>query len=86
VVEIVSAGRPDFDRTIKARRYASFGVPVYWLVDPSARRVECFRLVSGTYALVAEGHDDEVIDAVGLDGVHLALGPLWLELSLTNAP
>jgi Uma2 family endonuclease len=86
VVEIVSSGRPDFDRRIKAQRYASFGVPLYWLVDPSARRVECFRLVSGTYELAAEGHHDEVIEAVGLEGVQLTLGPLWLELSLTPAP
>ena len=83
VVEIVSSGRPDFDRRIKARRYASFGVPVYWLVAPSTRRVECFHLVSDTYVLAAEGRDDEVIDAVGLEGVHLTLRPLWLELDVS---
>jgi len=44
VVEVISPGREDYDRTVKARRYAARGVPHCWIVDPEARRLECFRL------------------------------------------
>jgi Uma2 family endonuclease len=36
VVEIVATA-PDYDRDIKARLYARFGVPEFWLIDPYER-------------------------------------------------
>lgn len=44
VVEILSPATALRDRGIKRERYALFGVPEYWLVDPSARRIEVYRL------------------------------------------
>lgn len=43
VIEILSASTAKRDRTVKRERYAFFGVPEYWVVDPEARRVEVYR-------------------------------------------
>jgi Uma2 family endonuclease len=44
VVEVVSPSTAFRDRGLKRERYARFGVPEYWIVDPGARRVEVYRL------------------------------------------
>jgi Uma2 family endonuclease len=56
-VEVLSPTTRVTDRTVKASRYARFGIPHYWIVDPEASRFECFRLRDGAYELVlsAEG-------------------------------
>jgi Uma2 family endonuclease len=59
LVEIISPSSVDMDREVKAARYAQFGVPHYWIVDPPARTVECFRLAAGAYELVARVTESE---------------------------
>lgn len=80
VVEIVSPGRPDYDRTIKARRYARFGVPHFWIVDPRARTLECFMLQDGVYRLAASGRDGEQVVAPGFASLTVGLTSLWIDL------
>ncbi|MHB8511815.1 MAG: Uma2 family endonuclease [Actinomycetota bacterium] len=49
VIEVVSDSR--YDRVRKRERYAHFGVPQYWVVDPESDRVEVYRLIEpGHYA------------------------------------
>jgi len=55
LVEVVSPTRPGLDREIKARRYAANGVERFWLVDPVARTMECFRLTGSDYRATAAG-------------------------------
>ena len=55
VVEILSPSTREQDRSVKARRYAALGIRHYWLVDPEARKVECYRADASTYVLVAQG-------------------------------
>jgi Uma2 family endonuclease len=43
VVEVLSPGPADYDRTTKARRYAALGIRHFRLVDPDARTLECYR-------------------------------------------
>ncbi|HET7232641.1 MAG TPA: Uma2 family endonuclease [Longimicrobium sp.] len=43
VVEVLSPTTAARDRRLKRERYAMFGVPEYWLVDPVARRFEVYR-------------------------------------------
>ncbi|HEU0051926.1 MAG TPA: Uma2 family endonuclease [Longimicrobium sp.] len=43
VVEVVSPGGGPRDRVLKRQRYAGFGVPEYWVVDPMLRQVEVYR-------------------------------------------
>jgi Uma2 family endonuclease len=45
VVEVLSPRTAARDRRLKRERYAHFGVPEYWIVDPVARRVEIHRTV-----------------------------------------
>ena len=43
----------EIDRTAKARWYGELVVPHFWLVDPDARVVECYRADRGRYEKVA---------------------------------
>lgn len=54
VVEILSPSTRAQDRAVKMRRYAECGIPHYWIADPDAETLECFRLERGAYRLVAE--------------------------------
>lgn len=44
VVEVASPSTADRDRGIKRERYAFFGVPEYWILDPDAKQIEVYRL------------------------------------------
>jgi Uma2 family endonuclease len=44
VVEVLSPTTSKQDRGIKRERYALYGVPEYWLIDPDRGRVEVYRL------------------------------------------
>ena len=55
VVEILSPSTRKLDRTRKAGRYAALGVPHFWLVDPDAHLVECYRADRGRYEEVVRG-------------------------------
>lgn len=43
VIEVLSPGTADRDRTIKRARYLKFGVREYWMVDPQARTIEVLK-------------------------------------------
>jgi Uma2 family endonuclease len=47
IVEVVHGVTEDRDRGIKRERYALFGVPEYWIVDPWKAQVDLFRLSEG---------------------------------------
>jgi Uma2 family endonuclease len=60
-----------FDRTVKAPLYARAGVPEYWLVDLSARRVVVLRdpdRDTGEYRVEAVVGPDGALAPVALDG------------------
>ncbi len=44
IVEITSGSTAAQDRGVKRERYAYFGVPLYWIVDPDSRHLEVYRL------------------------------------------
>ena len=77
LVEVISPGRAHYDRTVKAQRYAARGVPHYWIVDPPARRLECFRLDEGRYTLQATGAGIEVVEVPDFPGLRIPLTTLW---------
>ncbi len=77
LVEVLSPSTRDYDRTAKARRYAALGVPHYWLVDPGALRVECYRAQAGAYSLVLEGQGDASLAHPDWPGLVVALPELW---------
>jgi Uma2 family endonuclease len=47
VVEVVSPSSVRIDRVKKPARYADFGVPMYWAVDPERRAVLVWDFESG---------------------------------------
>jgi Uma2 family endonuclease len=53
IVEVISPTTGLRDRGVKRERYAHFGVPEYWIVDPSAERIEVYRPESETPAVLA---------------------------------
>jgi Uma2 family endonuclease len=47
IVEVLSPSSASIDLVKKPRRYADFGVPEYWVVDPVERRVLVWRFAAG---------------------------------------
>jgi Uma2 family endonuclease len=54
VVEVLSPSSVKLDEKIKHTRYAFFGIPEYWIVDPESEHVRVFRLRDRVLQLVAE--------------------------------
>ena len=53
IVEILSPSNADYDRRLKKALYERSGVPEYWVVDPTERRIDQFVLKDGVYTLFA---------------------------------
>ena len=78
LVEVVSPARSGLDGEVKARRYAANGVERFWLADPVARTMECFRLVGDQYQTTAPGSGNDALAIPDLPGLTLSLDRLWL--------
>lgn len=57
VVEVLSTNRAD-DLVIKMQKYARYGAPRYWVVDPAVRSILASELRDGLYVPVAELNDE----------------------------
>jgi Uma2 family endonuclease len=57
VVEILSGSTEQRDRGLKRERYAQYGVPEYWIIDPGAKHVEVYRLTRGDLRRVLVEND-----------------------------
>ena len=77
LVEILSS-KPQLDRYVKLRKYASAGVTHYWIVDPAQRILSAYRLDGGAYRLVAEPGRDEVFEPELFPGLRIPLALLWV--------
>jgi len=77
VVEVLSPSTREHDRTVKARRYAALGIRHYWVVDPEASRVECYRLEAGAYALVMQAEGDASLSYPDWPDLTISLADLW---------
>jgi Uma2 family endonuclease len=76
VVEVTSS-KPGLDRLVKYRKYASAGVPNYWIIDPDQRILEAFALEGDTYALRATARDQETFSPALFPGLTIKLQRLW---------
>ena len=79
MVEIVSPSSIDMDRELKPARYAHFGVTHYWVVDTSARTVECFRLGHASYDPVARVGSTDRFEHPDFPGLVIDAPALWAE-------
>jgi Uma2 family endonuclease len=77
IVEILSPTNPDYDRSVKAQRYAVLGVRHFWLADPQARTLECYRNEGGGYVLQAMGRDRQTLILPDFPGLAIPLADLW---------
>ena len=77
VVEILSPSNRRHDLVKKRAQYRTFGIPEYWIVDPSARSVEVFVLVEGEYVSTPHEHEfavSQMFPAIEIDVEHLFSG------------
>jgi Uma2 family endonuclease len=77
VVEIISPSTGTIDRVTKAHLYARYEVPYFWLVDPTARTIEAFRLDDGRYVLVTRAAGDVEVVLPPFNNLTLRLADLW---------
>jgi Uma2 family endonuclease len=82
IVEVVSPQPSDVRRDVvdKAREYAAFRVPSYWIIDPQTRVLEILELgPDGRYTVALRASEGEH-PAPGCPGLILALDALWAEV------
>jgi Uma2 family endonuclease len=77
LVEVLSPSTTAYDRTTKGRRYAALGIPHYWIVDPVARRIECYRAKAGTNHLVAQAGAAGTLTHPDFAGLTIDLDTIW---------
>lgn len=77
IVEILSPGSVKRDRITKKKIYEQFGVPEFWLVDPSYKSVEIFRLTDGAYELADFIEITGLIKSAVLEGFELPLDKIF---------
>jgi Uma2 family endonuclease len=79
VCEVLSASTERIDRGRKLRTYAAAGVAHAWLVKPTDRTLEVFRLRDGAWTIVGVWEDAAVVQAEPFEALELELGRLWAD-------
>jgi len=77
VCEVLSPSTAKIDRGDKLTIFAREGVQHAWLLDPTAKTLEVFRLEGGRWSLVGVHGDDAPVRAEPFDAIELALSSLW---------
>lgn len=78
VVEVISPPSTKTDKETKRDLYAKFGVPHYWVVEPTEEWVRAYDLgADGFYELVAEAHGRDVFSAPPFPDLTIQLADLW---------
>ncbi|MBT3218853.1 MAG: Uma2 family endonuclease [Proteobacteria bacterium] len=77
LVEILSS-KPELDRFVKYHKYASAGVPNYWIVDPEHRTIKEYQLQGSRYQLIAECAGSTEFKPVLFPELTIPLHDLWI--------
>jgi Uma2 family endonuclease len=77
VCEVLSPTTAATDRADKMPIYAAQAVRHLWLIDPSTRTLEAYRLESGRYSVLGTWHGDSASPIEPFEAVPLDLGALW---------
>ena len=77
-IEVLSSNLRD-DLVVKTTKYATLGLPHYWVVDPRDRALQAFVLDGTTYRLDAEVVDDEE-EATGPVDVSFGIAAVTVDL------
>ncbi len=78
VIEILSPGTQQRDRTLKRHLYARHGVRELWLVDPEARTGEVFRLDPASETPPRIFVEQDTLTSDVLPSLHLPLASIWV--------
>jgi Uma2 family endonuclease len=76
VVEVISDSSRLMDRFVKRDRYAQFGVPEYWLLDPFEPRIEVLRLEAGKYRVVGSFGPGDTLESPTFSGLRIPVSIL----------
>ena len=76
-LEIISPSNEPLDMETKFREYAQAGIPEYWIIQPSARRVSVYALEGRAYRLLAHFGPGESARSVILPGFEVAVNDLF---------
>jgi Uma2 family endonuclease len=76
VVEVLSDSSRTIDRFVKRDRYAEFGVPEYWLLDPFEPRIEVLRLEGGKYRALSASGPGETLESPTFPGLRIPVSSL----------
>lgn len=77
VVEVVSPFSSSRDRVTKARVYARFGVPNYWIIDPADKSLLAYHLQDKNYVLISTAVDAEEFVPALFPELIIKLAELW---------
>lgn len=79
ICETTSPSTGMVDRARKMPIYARQGVGHLWIVDPSTRTLEIYRLHDGGWVVAGTHGGDASVQGEPFEAITLALGDLWLE-------
>lgn len=79
ICEVISPSTARVDRVRKMSIYAASGVEHAWLLDPSARTLEVYRLEAGRWVLLGAHGDDAIVHAEPFAEVAIDLLRFWGE-------
>ena len=77
VVEILSPGTADRDRTVKRARYFVHGVQEYWIVDPQAKTIEVLTAGQDDFETVQVYAEDTSLASPVLEGFGVDVGTIF---------
>lgn len=76
-IEVLSPSTRSLDRTRKGRRYLELGIVHYWIVDPDAHWIECFRAEDAWYVRVLRGEGATFVSHPDWPELEIDLAKLW---------
>lgn len=77
ICEVLSPATATTDRADKLPIYADQHVRHAWLVDPTLRTLEAYRLENAHWLLLGTWRDDAEVRAEPFDAIEIELGILW---------
>lgn len=84
--EVLSPSTAKSDRADKLPIYARESVRYAWLVDPTQRTLEVFRLEAARWSLLGTFKDDASVRAEPFEAIELDLAALWADVALPSLP
>lgn len=77
ICEVLSPSNPGTDRVTKLNHHYRFGIPHYWIVDPTEESLSVFRWTPEGYLLVLAADRSARVRAEPFEAVELPVGALF---------